>query len=337
MYLSAQTPRETSVFRSLRDTKHFRFLLRAITLCALTLGTFAARAQTSVTLGWNQSASSVAGYRVYQGMASGVYTTNFDAGKNLQLQITGLTPGATYYFAVAAYTSAGVYSDYSSELSFTANSSGLPAPVVNLTPGASTPVFPSAATITPPFVISGGLISQPLTTGVAAGGSAVYQISNSIPGNYLFTVWVKAPDTNSNSFYVNVDSQPTDPTMIWNVPVSTALLPRVVTWQGISDTAPKIFFLSAGTHQIIIRGREANTQLQALWISSAPFDIQLLPNKQIYLSGFAQTSHTYQIQTTTNFVNWTTLTTVTTDATGQFSYTDTAAPTVKARYYRLKG
>jgi hypothetical protein len=299
--------------------------------------TVASQAQTSVTLGWNQSTSSVAGYRVYQGIAPGIYTTNFDAAKNLQLQINGLVPGTTYFFAVAAYTSAGIYSDYSSEITYTATSGAVPPPIVNVTPGAPTTIFPSAATIAAPFVVSGGLISQPLTTGVSSGGSAVYQISNSVPGNYMFSFWVKAPDTNSNSFYINVDSQPTDPTMICNVPVSSTLAPWNVTWQGISDTVPKMFYLSAGTHQIIVRGREANTQLGALWISPAPFNIQLLGNKQIYLSGIAQTSHTYDIQVTTNFVNWTTLTTLTTDATGQFSYTDTAAPTVKVRYYRLRG
>src|ERR1051326_2916771 len=105
MYLLAQVSRKGSVHRSVRSARSSAFCICAIALCAMTL-TVASQAQTSVTLGWNQSTSSVAGYRVYQGIAPGIYTTNFDAAKNLQLQINGLVPGTTYFFAVAAYTSA---------------------------------------------------------------------------------------------------------------------------------------------------------------------------------------------------------------------------------------
>jgi hypothetical protein len=204
-----------------------------------------------------------------------------------------------------------------------------------LTPGLT--LFPSAATITAPFVLSGGLISQPLTTTVGVGGSAVYQVSNAVPGNYMILGWVKAPDTNSNSFYVNVDAQPTDPTMIWNVPVSPSLTGRFVTWQGVSDNVAKVFFLSAGTHQIIVRGREGNTQLENISFFPAPFNIQSFGANLMYLSGLGQASHAYDIQVSSDFKTWTKLTTVTTDATGAFSYMDTPPATVKARYYRLRG
>src|SRR6476619_722843 len=100
MYLLARIP-SRGVLRFVRSVRASIFCISAIAILFAT----ASQAQTSVTLGWNQSTSSVAGYRVYQGIASRVYTTSFDAGKNLQLQINALTPGVTYYFAVAAYTS----------------------------------------------------------------------------------------------------------------------------------------------------------------------------------------------------------------------------------------
>src|SRR5262249_797883 len=106
MYLLVRSLGKWNVLGSAGGENRSRFCKCAIVFCGLMLTATATYAQTSVTLGWNQSTSSVAGYRVYQGVTSGVYTTNFDAGKNLQLQINGLTPGLTYYFAVSAYTSA---------------------------------------------------------------------------------------------------------------------------------------------------------------------------------------------------------------------------------------
>ena len=335
MNLLARRLGNRGAVRLVGGTNYSRLWIRGIAFCALMLAAAVTQAQVSVTLGWDQSAGTVAGYRVYQGTNSGVYTTSADAAKNLQLQINGLTPGVKYYFAVCSYTSAGVYSDYSSEITYTPNSGALPPPVVNVMPGVT--ISPSAATITMPFALSGGMISQPLQTTVTAGGSAVYQITNSVPGNYVISAQVKAPNASANSFYVNVDAQPTDPTMIWNLAVSTALTNETVSWQGISDTTPKVFFLSAGAHQVIVRGREGNAQLGGITFLPAPLQLQILPNKQVVVSGVGQTSHAYDIQATTNFTTWTTLTNVTTDATGKFSITDGAAATMKARHYRLRG
>jgi hypothetical protein len=51
----------------------------------------------------------------------------------------------------------------------------------------------------------------------------------------------------------------------------------------------------------------------------------------------AQTNQTYQVQCSSDTKTWTTLGYTTTDATGKFSFTDTAAASVLARHYRLKG
>lgn len=73
-----------------------------------------------VTLKWNPSASSeVAGYRIYYGAASGDYTNSIGAGNVTSNTISGLVPGATYYFAVKAYDASAVESTFSNEIGYT--------------------------------------------------------------------------------------------------------------------------------------------------------------------------------------------------------------------------
>jgi hypothetical protein len=63
--------------------------------------------------------------------------------------------------------------------------------------------------------------------------------------------------------------------MIWDVTVTTGFEQQLVSWRGngtdVSDQfVPQIFNLTAGTHRLIIVGREANTQLQSLSILQLP-------------------------------------------------------------------
>jgi Fibronectin type III domain len=76
-------------------------------------------ADQSVTLGWNASTdTSVAGYYIYHGTASGVYTDKNDVGTNTVATVSGLQAGQTNYFAVTAYNSAKMESPFSAEVSF---------------------------------------------------------------------------------------------------------------------------------------------------------------------------------------------------------------------------
>ena len=80
-----------------------------------------ATAQTScVTLSWAASTdTNVVGYNVYYGVESRVYTNSIDEGNVTTATICGLDIGTTYYFAVTAYDSFGLESDYSNEISYT--------------------------------------------------------------------------------------------------------------------------------------------------------------------------------------------------------------------------
>jgi hypothetical protein len=62
-------------------------------------------------------ATDVAGYRIYYGQVSGKYSFVKTVGNQPEARIFGLVPGRTYYFAVAAYDSAGTESSLSNEVS----------------------------------------------------------------------------------------------------------------------------------------------------------------------------------------------------------------------------
>ncbi len=72
-----------------------------------------------VTLSWN-SVSNATGYKVKYATSSGNYTTVVDVGNVTSYNVTNLTNGTTYYFAVVAYNSAGT-SGNSNEVSATPN------------------------------------------------------------------------------------------------------------------------------------------------------------------------------------------------------------------------
>ena len=139
--------------------------------------------------------------------------------------------------------------------------------------------------IASPFVSANGYISQPTETGVTNGGSATYTFVITNAGSYVIQALVNAPDSAQNSLYVNIDAQPTDPNMIWQIPITAGFENRIVSWQGTGtwdnpQFVPEVFNLTAGTHQLIVRGREMNTQLQTISILktvSPPQNLRVLP------------------------------------------------------------
>jgi hypothetical protein len=143
-----------------------------------------------------------------------------------------------------------------------------------VTTAAPVAVIPaSAGTVTAPLVLTNGIISQPEQTELDAGGKAIFQFSITNEGDYIFTAMINAPDEASNSFFVNVDANPEDPLMIWDMDVTTGFEERTVSWRGNGDAnndeiSPKKFHLTAGAHKLIIVGREP-TQLKSISIKPA--------------------------------------------------------------------
>jgi Bacterial Ig domain/Protein of unknown function (DUF1565) len=138
----------------------------------------------------------------------------------------------------------------------------------------------TSGVISAPFVAGSGVISQPAYTSVTNGGRAAYTFTIANAGDYTVSALVNASSTDENSFFVNIDADPTDPTMVWDVPVTSGLADQTVSWRGngVVDTnspsgmtaqfAPKIFNLSTGVHQLIICGREGNVQLGTITIAA---------------------------------------------------------------------
>jgi len=121
-----------------------------------------ANAQVSVTLAWDPSPDTVAGYNVYVGTASGVYGSPINNHLNTTITLT-LNSGQTYYFVVTAYDAAGVESLPSNQATFVP-----PPPQTN-----APPVTPSSLTI----ANSGQLI---ISAGAVANGTCVLQISSTL-------------------------------------------------------------------------------------------------------------------------------------------------------------
>jgi len=134
----------------------------------------------------------------------------------------------------------------------------------------------TSGSISSPFIVNGDFIYQDSETGLADGGRAVYGFNLGTSGDYAISINVNAPDDASNSLFVNVDADPTDPAMVWDVlPTTQGPENRLVGWRGNGTfDAPefpiKSFTLTAGAHQLIIIGREANTQIGQITLVAIP-------------------------------------------------------------------
>jgi hypothetical protein len=141
----------------------------------------------------------------------------------------------------------------------------IPGPTLSATNGAL------GSLLTASTVINGvptSYVYQPLPSiGSTSGGIATYNVTITNAGNYEIQALVYAPSTSANSFLVNIDSQPQNPTMIWDImPITSGFEQRIVSWRGggsenNDQIVPKIFSLSIGPHQIIFVGREPGTAI----------------------------------------------------------------------------
>jgi hypothetical protein len=95
-------------------------LLVSVLLSGLTmLGLCSSDAAQTVTLAWDPSLdANVTGYRVYYGVASGVYTGQVSVSGTTRATVSGLIEGHTYYFAVTAHDAMGLESLPSNEIAY---------------------------------------------------------------------------------------------------------------------------------------------------------------------------------------------------------------------------
>jgi hypothetical protein len=86
---------------------------------------------------------------------------------------------------------------------------------------------------------------------------------------------VDSPTFGERSFYVNIDVEPSDPYMIWEVPISYGFTTQTVGWQGngaciTPQFSPVVFNLTAGAHQLIVRGRDSYVKLDRISLVPMP-------------------------------------------------------------------
>ncbi len=130
-----------------------------------------------------------------------------------------------------------------------------------------------------PFQIVDGKVFQTGETVVPSeGGRASYRFNVSTPGAYLVKAWVEAPSEGSNSFFVNIGAEPSSPEAIFDIPITLGSEERTVSWRGngtpsLNQYVPKVFFLSGGEHELILRGREANVRIDKIKVESVITDL----------------------------------------------------------------
>ena len=123
-----------------------------------------AQGQSSITLAWNPGAgNAIAGYRLYDGVASRTYTNVIVTGNVTTNTVTGLVSGVTYFFAVTAVGTNGLESDYSAEVSYAVPLPTNNPPTIALSSPANGVAYAAPASI-------------PLAANVTANGHSITQV-----------------------------------------------------------------------------------------------------------------------------------------------------------------
>lgn len=124
-------------------------------------------------------------------------------------------------------------------------------------------VFDASNTVvTAPMTLIDGVLQQIERTELPKSGTAVITINVPLAGEYILRGLVDAPAADADSFYLDFDQPPTDPTAIWDIPAWVGGFAwRAVTRRGNGNTdvpefEPMVFSLSAGQHRLFIAGRE---------------------------------------------------------------------------------
>jgi hypothetical protein len=206
-----------------RHAAFFAFVLSCLALASSAL------AEQSVTLAWDPNPETdIGGYIVYYGSASRNYTNAINVGNVTTNTVRGLVDGATYFFAVTAYNTNGLESDFSDEVSYSSAGGNLP-PLVNAGPDQNL-TLPATATLhgtatddgkpNPPGVIATAWskVSGPGTVTFANAASTNTTAAFSAAGTYVLrltasdsvlsasdnlTVVVSAPATTNTAPLVN--------------------------------------------------------------------------------------------------------------------------------------
>jgi hypothetical protein len=262
----------------------------------LAISPISAFASANVTLSWSPNAEPVvAGYNIYYGGASGVYTNVIDAGTSTSVTISNLSDGATYFFASTTYSAAGAESALSSEVSYT-----VPVVPVNQPP-----------TLNPVnnLTVNANAGSQTVNlTGIA---------SSSTGGSQVLTVTANSSNTNliSNPVvnYIGTNSSGS----LTFSPVGNA---------GGSATITVMVDNGGASNNVTVRSFVVTVGL-------VTEQLRRTPGGQMVLTVSGPAGSSYVIQTSTDLVQWTPFSTNTISPGGSVDIVD-LNPNSPQKFYR---
>jgi len=306
-----------------------------------------ARAGSNTVLRWDASPEpEVVAYNIYYGTKSYNYNQIVTVGNVTSASVAGLAAGGTYFFAVTALSAFGEESDFSNEAIYVV------------------PVVEPKLQVTP---LANGTVQL---AGTGEVGHA-YRIQTTSDFFSWTTLTTQTADV--EGAFAFVDTQPTTyPAQFYRLQdLGSAAMAAVAKLQlsagpnqvmnltaaglagntyEIQATADLKTWVAIGTRSADLNGDLAFTDYDApnfpsryyrlnnLTLSASLVAVQLSlsadENKFVTLTGIGQASRTYEIQASTDLKNWTPIGFQTADANGAFIYTDYAAPSYPARFYR---
>jgi hypothetical protein len=302
----------------------------------------------SLTLAWNPVPDpDVAGYNLYYGTASRVYTSVVQVEDTAQVTIMGLRPGVTYFLAVTTVSSSGLESDYSDEITFT-----LPIVVPVLQPLALPAGQVGLAASAPPGHTYDVLATQDFALWLAIG-----TVTADPSGAFKFT----DPDASQYPyrFYQLHETTYTDP---GSLPVldlvidpGTGLEAQITgqighTYEILTTLDFGIWgvvgVVSVGSGGIATTGLPGDPYFpfsfyslrEANYIppeSLAPFTILSVVPGQVQLGFDGGAGHTYNLMETSDFSFWTPRASITFRTDGTAAFVDAFDPADNARVYRI--
>jgi hypothetical protein len=124
-----------------------------------------------------------------------------------------------------------------------------------------------AGTISPPFYISGGVVTQTNDTEISQGGKAVYTFAVTNAGEYVIYAVVGGRSGKACALKVSVNEEADGTNGLWQFLTSDKAERRAVgSTKAANHRDYDIFNLSAGTHQLLVRGSTAGTKLEKFYI-----------------------------------------------------------------------
>lgn len=175
-------------------------------------------------------------------------------------------------------------------------------------------------------------------------GSVTFRLTNSSAGDFIIWCRILSPNSAQDSFYVSVDGSP-------ETIYRTANNLWSPSWQWTrvnidSETEELVFPLAPGPHTFRFRSREASTLLDSLYITNnrdfVPVKLQIArrttPQPATELSFQTAAGYRYALETSTNFITWTTLWNIPTNIPSAriLSYTNTILASTPRRAYRVR-